>query len=155
MLVFTRDDDDFGDGPAELECANGMRDYWFLRNYRKQFVESHAPAAAGRDDDGAKHEQNQKRPTPNSEKVSSTLSIECSVLSVCFIAVASALPRSAPCRQCDRRLSPATLSSPRPSAPLTSPRFQQSFRARLWRVRRRSSLAANTRLRSTIPLFPC
>jgi hypothetical protein len=47
-----------------------MRDHWFPRNCRKQFVKSHAPTASGRDDDGAKHEQksetsNAQRPTPN------------------------------------------------------------------------------------------
>jgi hypothetical protein len=66
MLIFTRNDDDFGDGPAALECLNGMRDHWFPRNCRKQFVKSHAPTASGRDDDGAKHEQ--KSETSNAQR---------------------------------------------------------------------------------------
>jgi len=136
-----------------------MRDHWFPRNCRKQFVKSHAPAAAGRDDDGAKHVKSlQGLKKFLRYKVTARLESfrfnSCNFSLFNFLA-AFALPCSAPCRQRDRRLSPATLSSPRPSASWMSRRLPRLFRAQLLQAHRRSSLAANTRLRSTIPLFPC
>jgi len=53
MSIFARDDDDLAHRIGALECGNGMRDHWFVRDRRQQFVEAHPLAAAGGDDDGS------------------------------------------------------------------------------------------------------
>jgi hypothetical protein len=52
MSIFPRDDDDFANRTGALERTERMRNDWFPGDCRKQFVESHALAAAGRDNDG-------------------------------------------------------------------------------------------------------
>ena len=53
VSIFARDDDDSIDRVGALECGYGVRDDWFARNRRKQFIETHAAAVASRDNDGA------------------------------------------------------------------------------------------------------
>jgi hypothetical protein len=52
MPLFTRDDDDFVYGLRALERADCMSNHWFAGDYGKQFIESHALAAAAGYDDG-------------------------------------------------------------------------------------------------------
>jgi hypothetical protein len=52
MLIFARNDDDFVNGSGALERMERMRNHRFPGHDRKQFVEPHALAAAGRDNDG-------------------------------------------------------------------------------------------------------
>ena len=55
MSFFTRYDNNFADGIRALERTDCASDHRFTRDYGKQFVESHALAAAAGDDDGAQH----------------------------------------------------------------------------------------------------
>jgi hypothetical protein len=55
MSIFPCNDNDFGDGIGLLECVDRVRNDRLARDYREQFVEAHAPAAARRDDNGREH----------------------------------------------------------------------------------------------------
>ena len=67
MLICARDDDDSIDALGILKCAYRVRDDRFPCDYCKQFVEAHAAAVTGRDEDGRQHEQKKKRPTSNAQ----------------------------------------------------------------------------------------
>ena len=55
MSIFARDDDDRRDGFGILEGGNGVCDDRFAVNFGKEFIETHATAAARRHDNRAKH----------------------------------------------------------------------------------------------------
>ena len=55
MSIFARDDDDRRDGFGILEGGNGVCDDRFAVNLGKEFIETHATAAARRHDNRAKH----------------------------------------------------------------------------------------------------
>src|SRR5262245_49112013 len=50
--LFTRNEDNFVDTISAFERADCVTDNWFARDYSKQFIETHALAAAARYDDG-------------------------------------------------------------------------------------------------------
>jgi hypothetical protein len=52
MSIFARNDDDFVNGTGALERMERMCNHRFPGDGRKQFVEPHALAAAGRNNDG-------------------------------------------------------------------------------------------------------
>ena len=52
MSIFARDDDDFGYRTGPLKCFDRVCDHRFAVQRREKFIEPHAAAAAGRDDDG-------------------------------------------------------------------------------------------------------
>ena len=52
VSIFPGDDDDCVYGAGTLKCADRVRDHRFAGNRRKQFIETHAAAVTGRDNDG-------------------------------------------------------------------------------------------------------
>jgi len=60
MSICAGDDDDSIDALGILKCAYRVRDDRFPCHYCKQFVEAHAAAVTGRDEDGAEHGKNVK-----------------------------------------------------------------------------------------------
>jgi hypothetical protein len=55
MPLLTRHDYNFAYRSRPLERADGVSEDWFVRNYRKQFIEPHALAAAAGYDDRTEH----------------------------------------------------------------------------------------------------
>ena len=68
MPLFTSDEDDFADATSALERTDCVSDHWFAGDHGKQFVESHALAAATGDDDGGQHGAEKKRRTPDVQR---------------------------------------------------------------------------------------
>ncbi len=55
MSIFARDDDDRRDGSGIFKRSDRVCDDRFAVNFGEEFVETHATAAARRDDDGTEH----------------------------------------------------------------------------------------------------
>jgi hypothetical protein len=53
--IFSRNDNDFGDGIGQLERVDRMRYHWFTGDCLEQFIKANAPAAARRNDNGREH----------------------------------------------------------------------------------------------------
>ena len=52
VSIFPGDNNDSINRVGALKCAYRVRDDWFAGNRRKQFIETHAAAVTGGDDDG-------------------------------------------------------------------------------------------------------
>ena len=53
--IFSRDDNDFGDGIGQFERVDRMRYHWSTGDCLEQFIKANAPAAARRNDNGREH----------------------------------------------------------------------------------------------------
>src|SRR5947209_298075 len=82
MSICVGNDDDSIDALGILKCAYRARDDRFPCYYCKQFVEAHAAAVTGRDEDACQHWDQKRRtsnvghPIPNGSSVNSTLAFD-------------------------------------------------------------------------------
>jgi hypothetical protein len=69
MSIFASNDNDLGNGIGLLERVDRVRNDRPARDYREQFVKTHAPAASRRNDNGREHVLNVKKAEAGNQKL--------------------------------------------------------------------------------------